>query len=509
MRLAVFAVAVVGVVLAGCATGRGGTGIPDEEAIYDLPLEEVWPSVRQFFTDNTLGFREDVGTFVLETDWREEFGGSRVAGYWHRYMVVGKRDTPTSSKLWIFRISRTANSTLANPGAQIDWGVSRSLGGGGEAGAGGGSVEGEGGLANNSMEDMAAFMSQPRGENAISAGSRDGQRDLVMEWKVFHGISPQLAKLREEQLVKQAQASSGQVVAQLPKLKGAPVPLMGVECGMTILGLLPQAKRGGVMMLGELHGTQEVPRFVAQSACQVASSGMPMTVGLELPVENQQRVHNFLRSAGTDDDWLKLMEAPFWRSPFPDGRSSEGMANLLEQLRRLRAQGLDVDAFVFDHPQAQGQARENAMAATVLSYVRKGPQRFFMVVSGNIHPRTVQGLPWDKKYKPMGMLIAKEVDDTVSLDMAYNSGTAWICAAGPQGERLECGVKDTRGKDNGDRYFVHLWDGSDKNGFHGVFYVGPVTASLPAVRRGLGRPGADDNSIHPVMGQQRPRFSSR
>ena len=509
MRLAVFAVGVLGVLLAGCATGRaGGTGIPDEEAIYDLPLEEVWPSVRQFFADNGLSFREDTGSMVLETEWREEFGGSRVSGYWHRYMVVGKRESPTSSKLWIFRITRSANGTLANPGAQIDWGVSRALGGseGGAGGEVGGTVEGEGGVANNSMEDMAAFMNQPRGENAISSGSRDGQRDLVMEWKVFNGIAPQLAKIHEEQLAKQA--SPGQVVAQLPKMKSAPVPLMGVECGMPILGLMPQVKRGGVMMLGELHGTQEVPRFVAQSACQVASSGTPMTVGLELPVENQQRVRTFLRSAGTDDDWLKLMEAPFWRSPFPDGRSSEGMANLLEQLRRLRVQGLDVDAFVFDHPKAQGQEREIAMAETVLAHVRKGPDRFDMVVAGNIHPRTEEGLPWDKKYKPMGMLIAKEVDDTIALDMAYNSGTAWICAVGPKGERLECGVKDTRGKDNGDRYFVHLWD-DENNGFHGVFYVGPVTASLPAVRRGLGRPGADDNSVHPVVGPRRPRLSSR
>ncbi|HYH97729.1 hypothetical protein [Hyalangium sp.] len=509
MRLAVFTVGVAGILLAGCVTGRGGTGIPDEEATYDLPLEEVWPSVRQFFTDNGLPFREDKGSFVLETEWREEFGGSRVSGFWHRYMVLGKRDTPTDSKLWIIRITRSANKTLQDPGDQLDWGTSRSLGGadGAESGGGGGVVEGEGGLANNSIEDMSAFMAQPQGENAIVAGSAQGQRDLVMEWKVFHGIAPQLAKIREEHLLKES--SPGQMVVQAPKLRSAPVSLVAIECGMPIIGLTPQAKRGGVMMLGELHGTQEVPRFVAQSACQVASAGTPMTVGLELPVENQERVSTFIRSAGTDEDWLKLMEAPFWRSPFPDGRSSEGMANLLEQLRRLRIQGLEVDAFVFDHPKLAGQERENAMAATVLSYVRKGPDRFFMVVAGNVHPRTAQGVPWDKKYRPMGMQIAEEVDETIALDMAYNSGTAWICAVGSRGEKLECGVKDTQGKDNGDRYFVHLWSDEDDNGFHGVFYVGPVTASLPAVRRGLGRPGADDNSVHPYKDPKTPRYSSR
>jgi hypothetical protein len=185
------------------------------------------------------------------------------------------------------------------------------------------------------------------------------------------------------------------------------------------------------------------------------------------------------------------------------------MANLLEQLRRLRSQGLDVDAFVFDHPQAQGQERENAMADTVLSYVRKSPRRFFLVVAGNIHPRTAQGVPWDKTYRPMGMLIARQVEDTVALDVAYNSGTAWICAVGPRGEQLECGVKQAKGKDNGHRYFVHLWDDPDKNGFHGIFYVGPVTASLPAVRRGLVRPGADDNSIRSWVDSEESQLASR
>ncbi|MBN1210734.1 MAG: hypothetical protein JXB05_38150 [Myxococcaceae bacterium] len=499
MRLASFAGAVAVCVLAGCAARQGGTGIPDEEAIYDLPLEEVWPSVRQFFVDNELPFREDKGSYVLETEWREEFGGSRVAGFWHRYLVLGKRETPTRSKLWIIRITRSANKTLSPTGGEIEWGVSRSLGG---PGAG----DGEG-VPNNSFEDVADFMNQPGGENAIVAGSRQGQRDLVMEWKVFEAVEPQVAKKRAEQLVRES--SPGKMVVQAPAMKSSPVPLFEIECGMPIIGLSPQVKRGGVMMLGELHGTQEVPRFVAQGVCQTAAAGTPVTVGLELPVENQERIATFLRSAGTDDDWLKLMEAPFWRSPFPDGRGSEAMANLLEQLRRLRVQGLDVDAFVFDHPKLAGQEREDAMAATVLSYVRKGPERFFLVVAGNIHPRTAEGLPWDEDYKPMGMLIAQQVEGTVALDMAYNSGTAWICAVGKKGEKLECGVKEAKGKDNGDRSFVHIWDDEDDNGFHGVFYVGPVTASLPAVRRGLGRPGADDNSIHSRMEQRSPRLSRR
>ena len=64
-----------------------------------------------------------------------------------------------------------------------------------------------------------------------------------------------------------------------------------------------------LLLLGELHGTQEVPRFVAQAACQSASNGLPVTVGLELPVEHQERVAAFVRSAGTPEDLARLMEA--------------------------------------------------------------------------------------------------------------------------------------------------------------------------------------------------------
>jgi hypothetical protein len=467
--------------LAGCAAGLKGSGIPDEEAIYEAPLEELWPAVRQFFTDNQLAFREDKGNFVLETEWREEFGGSKVAGFWHRYLVLGKRETPTRGKLWIIRVTRNSNRTLANTGDELDWGVNRSVGQG----------PGETDAPGWSMEDAAEFQDRPIGENAIVAGSAQGSRDLVMEWKVYQAVAPRLARKAPDG--KQPEPAK----AEGPALKAAPV--LAVECGAPIVGLSPEVTPGGVMLLGELHGTQEVPRFVAQGVCQTASNGTPVTVGLELPVEHQQRVATFIRSAGTEEDWLKLMEASFWRNPYQDGRSSEAMANLLEQLRQLRAQGLDVDAFVFDHPGLKGQQHEDAMAATVLSRVREAPGRFFLVLSGNIHPRTIIGLPWNSIYRPMGALLSGKVERLLALDMAYNSGSAWICAVEGKKQQLECGVRPARGRDNGDYFFVHRFERPNKAGYHGFFYVGPVTASLPAVRQGLGRPGARDGSRQPPV----------
>ncbi len=475
----------------GCAGRQGlaGLEIPDREAIYERPLEEVWPEVRQFFTENNLPFREDKGSMVLQTEWRQEFGGSKVAGFWHRYMVLGKRESPTESKLWIIRITKSANKAMSLAGKELDWGVSRNVFGSDPESPG------------LSVEDWEDRLDAPVGDNSHYVESAQGQRDLLMEWRVFRVVAPKLAK--EENAPKP-------VVARAPAAKSAPTPV-GVECGLPIIGLAKQVRQGGVLLLGEMHGTQEVPRFVAQMACQSAAGGMPVTVGLELPLENQERVDRFLESQGTEDDWLKLMEAPFWRSPYPDGRGSEAMANMLEHLRQLRASGLDVEAFVFDHPKAQGQARENAMAATVRHQVESDDRRFYVVLSGNIHARTRQGLPWDSKYRPMGLLLEDELDSVVALDLAYDSGSAWICAVDNKAakDRLECGVRETKGKNNGDRFFVHTWGGSNGEGYHGVYYVGPVSASAPAVHRGLGRPGGNDNSVHPAPDEGRSVASVR
>ncbi|MFY0574103.1 hypothetical protein ACN28S_06840 [Cystobacter fuscus] len=123
------------------------------------------------------------------------------------------------------------------------------------------------------------------------------------------------------------------------------------------------------------------------------------------------------------------------------------------------------------------------MARTVLEVAAASPGRALLVVSGNLHPRRVQGLPWNRDYQPMGLRVARERRDVYSLDVAYKSGTAWICAVGPE-QKLDCGVKPARGQDNGDRYFVQLFGGLNAQGYHGIFYVGEVSASKPAVFQG-------------------------
>ena len=465
MRQMAFWCLVLLAVVPGC-TSRFVDLAPDEEAVYAHPIEEVWPRVRAYYAENGVSSRETPGMAVLETAWREEFPNSKVASYWHRYLVMAKPEGPRRTRVVVIHEARSANEALKAAGSDLSW-----------APVDWGNLL----VAFEEAERLA------RGEVAIIR-SESGQstRDRVMEWKMFRRLAPVLARDAKKS------SDTPEVVVK----KDAPI-----DCGVPIQGVDPVVRPGNVVLLGELHGTRQVPHFLAQSVCQAALQGIPVSVGLEIPVMNQERLQAFLASAGKVHDWAKLMQSPFWHSPYPDGRNSEAVVFLIEALRKLRGQGLDVDIFAYDHPPLEGDAREEAMAKTVLEVAGRSKQRALLVVSGNLHPRQVKGLPWNPDYRPMGLRVAGELPRVFSLDIAYNDGTAWICAVDEQ-QKLDCGVKPARGEDNGARYFVHLFDGKNGQGYHGIFYVGAVSASLPAVHHGVEPAGdARANAPQPQPGK--------
>jgi hypothetical protein len=464
MRRMAFGCLLLLAALVGCS-GRFVDFAPEEDAIYEYPLDEVWPQVRTYFASQGFVFREVPGGAQLETEWREEFMGSRIAAYWHRYMIIAKPEGSSRCKLVITRETRSANKALQAPGSELVWGVDSR------------SPDNPTGLGSDVAVQMA--MQTVHGDNAVLGESRQSARDMVLEWKVFKNITPVL----QQHARKSSESPDVQVTKEA-----------NIECGVPVLGLGKLARAGNVVLLGELHGTQQVPHFLAQSACQVATQGIPVTVGLEIPAVNQERLENFVASAGTEHDWAKLMESPFWRSPYPDGRNSEGVVYLIEALRKLRSQGLDVRIFALDHPSLQGDAREEAMAATVQDVASKSRKRALLVLSANVHPRQVKGLPGAPDYRPMGLRLADQSPNVYSLDIAYDSGTAWICAMTRQ-QQLDCGVTRTKGEDNGDRYFVQLFGGKNRHGYHGIFYVGAVSASLPAVFQGTEPAGSQQATV--------------
>ena len=54
-------------------------------------------------------------------------------------------------------------------------------------------------------------------------------------------------------------------------------------------GLAPLLKPGHIVLLGELHGTNESPQFLNDALCIALQNGRAVTIGLELPLDRADR----------------------------------------------------------------------------------------------------------------------------------------------------------------------------------------------------------------------------
>jgi len=253
-------------------------------------------------------------------------------------------------------------------------------------------------------------------------------------------------------------------------------------------GLGPLLEPGSVLLLGEIHGNTQSPGFVSRAACLALDAGHPVTVALEIPRQEEERTAAFLASEGGEKDRSAFLAGPFWTDPYQDGRRSQAMLALIENLRSLRKAGKPIRLALLDTtvPPADGRSRDHVMADNLKVAFDASPKDVLIALTGNLHSRVTMGSPWDPKYEPMGYFFtqAKPAVKVTALDVAFFKGTSWTCNTS---DRSSCKVRElgVRGDDKGVRVIMHPLEG----GFHGVYNVGPLTASLPAVESA--RPAAD------------------
>jgi hypothetical protein len=269
--------------------------------------------------------------------------------------------------------------------------------------------------------------------------------------------------------------------AGAPAAPAAQVPSTAEPACRPVEGLDRLLAPGAIVLVGEMHGTAESPAFVADLVCGALAAGRSVTVALEIEREEGERVDAFLASAGTPADRGALLAGPFWRDEYQDGRRSEAMVRLLDDLRRARRAGRPLRATLLDQAErTTGRERDARMAARLVAAAEAAPDDFVVALTGNLHNRTVPGAPWDAGYEFMGVHVARALPGRklVSLDVALAGGTAWYCTSA---EPSSCGPQDLRARDAGDGRRVVLGERPDAHGFHGRYAVGPLTASPPAV----------------------------
>lgn len=199
-----------------------------------------------------------------------------------------------------------------------------------------------------------------------------------------------------------------------------------------------------MLVVGELHGTQETPALVANLAQRWATRG-PVLVALEIPAQEQPRLQAYLRSPGADADRQHLLAGEFWQKPRErsDGRRSEAMLGLLESLRTFVATGAPVEVLAFDDMAFHdaGQDRNAQMAERLRQAMATQPERRILVLTGNYHARWTLPERINSKsvqegfVPPRPMAAALRGPDVANVNVTAERPQFWACmqqqACGP------------------------------------------------------------------------------
>jgi hypothetical protein len=179
------------------------------------------------------------------------------------------------------------------------------------------------------------------------------------------------------------------------------------------------------IFLGEIHGTVETPALFFGLVESVGKSKGKVAVGLEIPPAEQSAINAYVRASDAEADQLKrvMLAGKFWNPPshIYDGRSSNAMLDLLGSVRRLVVnEGVDVRIICF------AQLRDEDRASYVKAEMLALPHHRFVGLSGNIH--TMHQSILGDGHPTMVSLLTR--DETFSIDVRANSGSAWICRSG-------------------------------------------------------------------------------
>ena len=192
-----------------------------------------------------------------------------------------------------------------------------------------------------------------------------------------------------------------------------------------------------LVLLGEMHGTVEAPALAAALLDACVARGQPVSLGLEIPADEQRDLDRYVASGGRAPDRAVLLARPHWQ-PMHDGRDSEAMFALVDHVRRLQRGGAKVAIVAFDHCDPDMNVRNRRMAQTLRDAALRKPGAMLLVLTGNIHAMTHRpSFELIDNGKPIAppMTAGRYLADLspVSFDVQGASGAFHACLAGSCG----------------------------------------------------------------------------
>ena len=205
-----------------------------------------------------------------------------------------------------------------------------------------------------------------------------------------------------------------------------------------------------VIMLGELHGTNEFPALASSILCSLTETNRRVIFGLEISKSEQKVLTEYMNSSGGANDRQKLLRGDHWARGMQDGRSSHAMFKLIEAARQMRASGAKVmlDAFSssasdYLEPIEVGEAftqsaYEALAAAHIESRLYQYPDALYFVFVGRVHASKQVVMVGKNQVETMAYQLNKRVP-VHSITANYSGGTAWTCNGPSAGS---CAARD-------------------------------------------------------------------
>lgn len=171
-----------------------------------------------------------------------------------------------------------------------------------------------------------------------------------------------------------------------------------------------------VIVVGEIHGTVEVPSLVVQLAQRAIASGRSVKIGIEqsaLSVDAVSKCSTRIESKVI----ACLLTQPIWNRPpaLRDGRSSEAIAELLKFVSRI-GDASKLGAFGLD-PSNYWEAAKVVAAEAV------GSSDYIVLLVGNYHSGAFGSNPRGSMTKELrGVLPSWNI---VSVAPIFSGGTIW------------------------------------------------------------------------------------
>lgn len=186
-----------------------------------------------------------------------------------------------------------------------------------------------------------------------------------------------------------------------------------------------------LVLLGEYHGTREIPQYVAALIESLSNDG-GVTLAVEISRSEQAALDQFLASDGGQDALAQLQATPWWsqKGTRHDLRRSRDMFELFQRLQQLRAEGHQVNVCAIDLAAGVNlgsQQRDQEMAASLREcYVASTSSRVLVLV-GNVHAMLSKPANAPKQMQqPMGSYLADL--DPYSIRLSASEGEFWGCA---------------------------------------------------------------------------------